>query len=466
MKKIAFIAVLVVLFTLLTFTFIGCADTREAIEIDTENLSVWMDNEYYIGTKTYTTGVNTDNKFDLSKVFGNNVNFNLWEAHSTATLTGSVLAVNGTGTAKLDVTDADNNKVTKKITFVEGINAYTYPEFVYAVVSKKPVVVHDNFEMIPARDIENPVITVPEHGYLDVQASIYGNGYVFDAYKIAGYGEGLPGSAVLYCSKSDDIVLQDFKITGRVLEEDETLDLTSLERYGVLINIDGDNTFRPKVTMKNLVVENSHKNIYFNNCDVTMQGCIVQNASYSTISIETNNEKGAKVVLRNNVIANSMTAGIVLWGWTDTGDYKTQEKFVDLTIEGFLDIYNWKDSKHAKLMPNTESMADFVNGLVESEMDKAKYDQFFYKYDDQKWVQTGMIILATGKLKENKAQFHGLEEIGFEIREFPLPSAASTFCKTCKIVGYGTDKNKVGVQPDAKMSDNVYLMSDLRYGRQ
>ena len=465
MKKIAFIAVLVVLFTLLTFTFIGCADKRQPVEIDAENLSVWMDNEYYIGTKTYTTGVNTDNKFDSSKVLGNNSDVKLCEARSAATVTGSSGANNDTGTAKLDVTDADGKKVTKKITFVEGINAYTYPEFVYAVVSKKPVVVHDNFEMIPARDIENPVITVPEQDYLDIQASIYGNGYVFDAYKIAGYGEGLPGSVVLSCSKSDDIVLQDFKITGRVLEEDETLDLTSLERYGVLINVDGDNSFRPKVTMKNLIVENSHKNIYFNNCDVTMQGCIVQNASDSTISIETNNEKGANIVLRNNVIANSMTAGIVLWGWTDTGDYKTQNKFVDLTVEGFLDIYNWKDSKHAKLMPNTEDLADTVNGLVESEMDKAKYDQFFYKYKDQKWVQTGMIILATGGLKENKAEFHGLENIGFEIREFPLPSAAKLFCKTCKVVGYGTDGNKVGVQPDAKISDNVYLMSDLRYGR-
>ena len=167
--------------------------------------------------------------------------------------------------------------------------------------------------------------------------------------------------------------------------------------------------------------------------------------------------------MRNNVIANSMTAGIVLWGWTNVG--KSQECYVDLTVEGFLDIYNWKDSKHAKLMPNTEDLADTVNGLVESEMDKAKYDQFFYKYKDQKWVQTGMIILATGKLEANKAQFHGLEEIGFEIREFPLPSLAKAFCKTCKVVGYGTDKNKVGIQPDAKMSDNVYLMSDLRYGR-
>ncbi|MGN0788835.1 MAG: right-handed parallel beta-helix repeat-containing protein [Christensenellales bacterium] len=464
MKKVAFIAVLVVLFTLLTFTFIGCADTRQPVEIDAENLSVWMDNEYYIGTKTYTTGVNTDNKFDLSKVFGTDVDLNLY-ATTAATLSGSVITVNETGTAKLDITDADNNKVTKKITFVDGVNAYTYEEFVYAVVSKKAVVVHGDFEMIPARDIENPVIEVPEHGYLDIQASIYGNGHVFDAYKIAGYGDDLPGSSVLFCGKSDDIVLQDFKITGRVLEEDETLDLTSLERYGVLISVDGDNSFRPKVTMKNLIVENSHKNVYFNNCDVTMQGCIVQNASDSTISIETNNEQGATIVMRNNVIANSMTAGIVLWGWTDTGDYKTQDKFVDLTIEGFLDIYNWKDSKNAKLMPNTEDLAKTVNDLVESEMDKPKYDSFFYKYKDQKWVQTGMIILATGGLKENKAEFHGLENIGFEIREFPLPSAAKLFCKTCKVVGYGTDKNKVGVQPDAKMSDNVYLMSELRYGR-
>ncbi|MGN0771023.1 MAG: right-handed parallel beta-helix repeat-containing protein [Christensenellales bacterium] len=465
MKKIAFIAVLVVLFSALSISFIGCASTRQPIEIDPENLSVWMDDEYYIATKTYTTGVNTDNKFDLSKVFGNNVNFTLWDTH-VATLTGSVIAINGEGSAKLDITDANNNKVTKKVYFVEGVNAYTYEEFVYAIVSKKAVVVHSDFEMIPARDISNPVIAVPDHGYLDVQSSIYGNGHVFDAYKIAGYGDGLPGSSVLSCSRADDIVLQDFKITGRVLDEDESLDLTSLERYGILISVDGDDSFRPTVTMKNLIVENSHKNIYFNNCDVTVQGCIVQNASDSTISIETNAEKGANVVLRNNVIANSMTAGIVLWGWTDTGDYKTQEKFVDLTVEGFLDIYNWKDTKNAKLMPNTEDMADFVNGLVESEMDKAKYEEFFYKYNDEKWVQTGMIILATGNLKENKAQFHGLEAIGFEIREFPLPSAASLFCKTCKVVGYGTDASKIGVQPDAKMSDNVYLMSELRYGRQ
>ncbi|MGN0797854.1 MAG: right-handed parallel beta-helix repeat-containing protein [Christensenellales bacterium] len=464
MKKIAFIAVLVVLFTLLTFTFIGCAKESEPMEIDTENLSVWMDDEYYIGTKTYTTGVNTDNKFDLSKVFGNDVNFRLWN-NNTASLTGSVITVNGVGTAKLDVTDADNNKVTKKITFVDGINAYTYPEFIYAVVSKEPVIVHDDFEMIPARDIPNPIITVPEHGYIDVQKSIYGNGYAFDAYKIAGYGEGLPGSSVLDCSRANDIVLQDFKITGRVLEEDETLDLTSLERYGMLICVDGDgDTFRPKVTMKNLIVENSHKNIYLNNCDVTMQGCIVQNASDSTISIETNNEKGTKIVMRNNVIANSMTAGIVLWGWTDAGN--SQENYVDLTVEGFLDIYNWKDSKNAKLMPNTESTAGLVNDLVAKEMDKSKYDSFFYKYNDQKWVQTGMIILATSGLKENKAQFHGLEAIGFEIREFPLPPAAKMFCNTCKVVGYGTDGNKVGVQPDANMSDNKYLMTELRYGRQ
>ena len=196
-----------------------------------------------------------------------------------------------------------------------------------------------------------------------------------------------------------------------------------------------------------------------------MEGCIVRNASDSTISIETNANGGSKIVMKNNVIANSLTAGIVLWGYTSVGkknDYANPAKFVDLTIEGFLDIYNWKDSENAAIMPATESLADTVNGMVAKEINKDEYDHFFYHKNGKKYVHLGMIVLATTGLKENKAKINNMDKVDFVTREFPLPKVAEAFCHTCKVIGY---ENKIGIEPDATIGDNPKIYEELRYGR-
>lgn len=466
MKKVAFIAVLVVLFSVLSVCFIGCAP--EATPVDIVPLEVYTANDFYVGNKTFDNGaLTTNNSVDLSRVFGTNATFELKNHTGKASLNGEMLTVTATtGEFDLVIKESGRDDVYKKVYIVDGINVFTFPEFYYATQQEAKVVVQKNLTFVEPRNIENALVEVEGIRNIVVKNSIYGNGHTFDAYEIAKCIEnkkGKEGATVLECSKAQGIVLQDFKITGRVLDESETsLDLTTLERYGVLICFDGNRKFRPSGTIKNVIAENSHKVTFFNACDVTVEGCIIRNASDSTVSIETNNEGGTNMVFKNNVIANSLTAGIVLWGWTDAGNYNNPKNFADVTIEGFLDIYNWKNTENTRLMPNTEDGAGAINALVERNIGDKKYDSFFYKYKDKKWIQTGMIILATGKLKENKAVFHGLEDVNFEIREFPMPPGSEALCKTCKVVGYGT--TKVDLKPDAQINlDTIY--QELRNGR-
>ncbi len=468
MKKGIKIIFLIVLFSVLATSFAGCRKVNPPPPIDVEDLDVWMENDFYVGSLTYENGLKKNNQLNLAGLFDPSYELIPLEHAGKATLSGTLLTITGEGKFKIKILQ---NKALVYIANVyivkDGINVFNFEQFYYATRNEDKVVLQADIKLQDPRALVDPLIppSQTKSATLDIKNDIYGNGHVIDASGIVSKINKDGGDSALDCSKAKNIVLQDFKITGKILEKGTSLDLQTFNSYGCLIVVYGSPSFKPSVTMKNIIAENSHKVIFLNACEVTMEGCIVRNASDSTISIETNANGGSKIVMKNNVIANSLTAGIVLWGYTSVGkknDYANPAKFVDLTIEGFLDIYNWKDSENAAIMPATESLADTVNGMVAKEINKDEYDHFFYHKNGKKYVHLGMIVLATTGLKENKAKINNMDKVDFVTREFPLPKVAEAFCHTCKVIGY---ENKIGIEPDATIGDNPKIYEELRYGR-
>lgn len=476
MRKITKILFLIVLFSVLMMTLLGCAKVNPPPPINVENLEVWMENDFYVGSLTYVDGLKKSNEINLSGIFDPSYELIPLEHSGKANLSGTLLTITGEGKFKIKILQNKEHVYTANVHIVkDGINVFNFEQFYYATRNADPVVLQADIVLQDPRTLVNPLIPPldkknPES--LDIVNNIYGNGHVIDASAVVSKMryEGkkcIGGANALDCSKATDITLQDFKITGKVLPSEYQLDLQEFNNYGCLINIDGVAGFKPSVNLKNIIAENSHKVIFMNACIVNMEGCIVRNASDSTISIETNGEGGSKVVMKNNVIANSLTAGVVLWGYQSVGskeDYNNPAKFVNLTIEGFLDIYNWKDSETTTIMPATESMADLVNSEVAKEINKAEYNHFFYHKNGKKYVHLGMIVLATGVpgLKENKAVINKMNDVNFVTREFPLPGFAKAFCHTCKVIGYDS---KIDIEPESTIGDNENLYKELRYGR-
>lgn len=142
-----------------------------------------------------------------------------------------------------------------------------------------------------------------------------------------------------------------------------------------------------------------------------------------------------------------------------------------MNIDGFLDIYNWKDTKTVKLVPNTESVATLVNKMVKGEIRRLTNDpeavkQYMVQQDGEYYVHLGIIRLATGAFSENKTIINGAESIDYKLRGFPIPEFAKIIAKTCDLVSYHGESKNMAVGPKDTLADNENLYQDLYFGRE
>lgn len=456
-NKIVVAILIVTLMCIGAFTFAACK--KKELYIDTSVLKVEMFDDYYIGL----TPFNGNNAFDLSTKFKDST-FALGGETSCATLLGATLIPSLVGEFKLNVT-SQGKTVKKNIFIIEGVNVYNNEQFENVIETRKTsAIIHDNIVLTGNIDIGSNI-------------AIYGNGNLINAEAVTkpSTKKGWGGDAL--SANGENITIQDIHIMGLdmstwSLEQKRTFDIGNLERFGSLIAYRSDDFYGHKVggVIKNVVAENGHSLVSLTGSSVLVEGSMFKNAADSHISVETKSNGGTKLKVKNNVFINAVVSAILCWGYTKANGY------LDLTTEGFMDVYNWKDSSTTKIMPNSESLAGMVNGLVASELGKKKNAVFMYNMGDKKYIHVAIIVIATTGLKSNNAKVNGVvlsEKAGdsssaipstdnYVLRKLPGATLANTAC----IVGYGNngESKSIKISPSTKLDlDKIY--TELRNGR-
>ena len=438
-KLLLCMLVATVLVGIVAVAFTGCSKTVSPI--DMTPASVFMDQDYYIGT---------GNTLDLSAAFPGANGF-AYEGDN-ATVDGNTMTATEEGEGSLSFTDANGTAVTKKLFAVDGMNVTTEEEIRAQLKDSKNVVLHADIE------------TTGKESFQMDDLSFYGNGHVMMVNSIV-VEEGA------FVATEKGLHLQDLQIIGKKVVEGDGSKLEDFEEYGALVDItaedasikkDGDVwEYYPSV-IKNCILENGKKLVWLDGVNLTMEGCILRNAADAIIASRTSKKTGSTITLENNVLVNSVVAGFLFCGWSEAAEDSQQT----LNIKGFLDIYNWKSTDNAKLMPSNEDFAFFINELVKKEMNKKEYEPYIHNEGGKKYVHVGIIRLATTGLPSQDPVITGLENANLEEKDFPIPQGAKSLgiVNTCILYSFPNDGNPP-IGPTATIADNPNLYQELRNGR-
>ena len=450
MKKVVLAIMVVAIIGTMCFAAISCKDDVSTA-VDSAPINMKMDCNYYVGT---------EGTVDLSTALPGS---DYAITATNATLSGSTLTVNGEGdfilTYKPTDKDAEGIKdgvVTLKMHAVNGVNVTDWAGLVSAIGEAKDVV------------IQKDLVSEGKDAVEMIDSTIYGNMKNVLVNSIVGGTVKSRGGNAFNVADGAKAVFKDIYFYGYQYEEGAEVILETCEGYGQIVNgISTDNSKRTDITISHCVFENSQKMVYLKGAvDCTVDGTVMRNGADALLAAETCNYDGVNLTVKNSVFANSVVCGIILCGWTEVANEKG---YCTLNLEGFVDIYNWKSRTTAKLMPRTEGdfLYKLVNGLVQDELGKSKYDSYFTKGDDgEDYVHFGIVVLATGKLSSNKSKINGLTGSGVQLvkKNFPLPPAAKAIVKTCDL--YCIDNNNITIKPTESIDDNKALSFELIHGRQ
>lgn len=475
-------------------------------DLSSTPLKVDMANEYYVGTQ---------NTIDLSKVFPNGSGFTA----SKNAINGNNLTINSEDDFTLTYKQGEES-ITKNVTVVkDAINVSTFDELVTNINDGKKVVVQNaslkapklegiNEDAVPTMTVKNDVYgngtTINVHEIVGTRArKSSSNGKKLAAltkgtdYKKATYGDGYSAFTIVPKADGSKVLFRDVHITGNDMKTTEGGDIEGVTEeemtgrgvklfsgYGALLFSAGNETEKAKAEVKHCVFENAGKVVHISSSVIDIEGCIVRNAADTAVSIETAANKASTINMKNNVIANSLTGGILFYCY-DKGitEENAAASWNTLNIDGFLDIYNWKQEKSLAFLPETESatLANIANAVVKSEIPKKEYDSLKGKAGGKKYIHFAIIKIRTCdfgkpdsvKVKQNGSTVTGLEKVGFtdskangQANGFPIPSIAENVMTDIDVWGY-YGKSNGAVQPldgfTEEMLPNLY--KELREGR-
>lgn len=459
--------------------------------LSTVALKVDMDNKYYIGT---------EGNIDYTKIFPGTTNHK--KEGNTLTFKDGI------------------KSVSKEIITIDGaVNVSTFDELVSNINAGKKVVIQNASLVVPKLEGK----TEDEIPTMVVKNDVYGNGAVINVneivatrtkitdknggklaeltdgtdYKKGTYETGWDAFVIEPTENNAKVVFQDVHVTGNDLSNAEGGNLFGLtaeaieERgvklfsgYGSMLNVKGDDKAKANAIIKHCVFENGGKVVHIQSSNVDMEGCIVRNAADTAVSIKTESNYKSVINMKNNVIANSLTGGILFYCMDkNLTNENAADSWNTLNIEGFLDIYNWKEEKGLSFLPETEgeSLANIANGIVNSEIPKESYDDLKAQVGDKKYIHFAIIKIRTcdfgqGKsyeVKKNGSNVNGIENIGYtdskangQDNGFPIPDAASVVMLDIDVWGYyGNDKGAVGPTDNFDKIDFNKLYKELVEGR-
>lgn len=479
-------AIILGLFIWLMVILFGPGRTQDLNSIP---LRVDMGNDYYIGT---------EGQIDYSKIFKDGSDFSLSEDKKTLTF-------------KLNGKSVEKNVIT-----IDGaVNVNTFDELVENINAGKKVVIQN--ASLKAPKLEGK--TEDEVPTMTVKNDVYGNGAFINVNELIGtrvktpdknggklaaltdgtdyskskYFTGYSAFTIAPREDNKQVIFQDVHVSGNDMNTEEGGNLAGIDKdkmsergvklfsgYGSTIYICGDENAKANALVKHCVFENAGKVVHISNSIVDMEGCIVRNASDTAVSIETAANKASTINMKNNVIANSLT-GAILFYCMDTSITKDNEaaSWNTLNIDGFLDIYNWKNENNLSFLPETEDplLANIANAIAGDEIPNEKYDVLKAQEGGEKYIHFAIIKIRTGSkdmpVKYNGSKVNGCEKIGYsdskangQTNGFPIPPIASKIMYDIDVWGYyNNDKGSVGPTDGFSEKTLEKLYVELRDGR-
>lgn len=365
----------------------------------------------YIGTTSYL-GKDTTEKgktIVLGELFKDATAIEFVEESNAISISGTTITVNAVGTAKVRVT-IDGKKHEQSIIVVDGVNVFDYAQLkaVSADESVKNIVLQSDIDY---------TTKAQGGGTIKLKANLYGNTHKVDGtnytkdyetFKAAGYKNSWT-SDVMFEVAANDIEINGVHARAKDLKkgedengEPETWQHDEYSDGGDIIDIyDKDG-----IVIKNCVLEKAFKCVWIKESSVTIEGTLMREVGDGCISMETTEKKANKLTLKNNIIISPQVAGIIIY---NLGNVKPIP--AEITIDGFFDVYNWKNKKTAKLMPITEGfVATLVNNLIGGNLNNKQYTKMMVEdTDGNPWLHIAIVVLSSNNGGVNEPSINGVK---------------------------------------------------------
>lgn len=365
----------------------------------------------YIGTTSYL-GKDTTEKgktIVLGELFKDATAIEFVEESNAISISGTTITVNAVGTAKVRVT-IDGKKHEQSIIVVDGVNVFDYAQLkaVSADESVKNIILQSDIDY---------TTKAQGGGTIKLKANLYGNTHKVDGtnytkdyetFKAAGYKNSWT-SDVMFEVAANDIEINGVHARAKDLKkgedengEPETWQHDEYSDGGDIIDIyDKDG-----IVIKNCVLEKAFKCVWIKESSVTIEGTLMREVGDGCISMETTEKKANKLTLKNNIIISPQVAGIIIY---NLGNVKPIP--AEITIDGFFDVYNWKNKKTAKLMPITEGfVATLVNNLIGGNLNNKQYTKMMVEdTDGNPWLHIAIVVLSSNNGGVNEPSINGVK---------------------------------------------------------
>lgn len=342
-----------------------------------------------------------------------------------------ILEIKKAGSFEIEITDGQGNKTTETITVKEATEVSNFAEFKAAVDAKKDIILRK--DIVLEKQIE-------------LYSDINGNGHTINGQNVCN-----DNYVAAIFIKDKDVVIRDTNFTNYIVPEGRPLKLPSLEKKGFIISCDGNAEFKPSLKLINCILENANRCITVTAGKLEVVNTIIRNAGDSTISLQSTNSGKSEIVLEDTILANAVVSCLTNW----CTDVVEEKNFPAITIKGYLDIYNWKETSNARIVPDAEGVvATAGNNALNSVLKSGDFDAQLYNYKDKKYIHCAMLIICTNMNGKNVPTITGLEERGYSRRALPLDfPIVKEIIRTCDLVGFAENPS---ILPDAKMEDSEH----------
>ena len=330
---------------------------------------------------------------------------------ATMTLTASVL-----------VDNRPIGNVTASFTFkfhdIPSVNVYTWDEMYWSVCNMN-------------RDIiMQSAITVPDEVFaannadvdaIDMRSSMYGNGFLFQMTGVAPHDKlsvfGIEGH-FYHFMKGQQTVSGEVYDRGIVFEDMRISGMPTMDEL-VKISEQGKSSYffcrswsSEKITYRYCQVYNCTKGVHAHGSDLfTLEGCIIGD-NYTTggelaYSVA-NHNSGCKLVLKNNVFKTSRGPSLMISPRQLVDEVLNQSITPYISVEGFLDVYNWKTRKQlpdvfsttvgtmvsAYIPSSLLDVPEIVSNAMTEVMNNEIYDNLFFNYAGEQYISLAVTVLG------------------------------------------------------------------------
>ena len=330
---------------------------------------------------------------------------------ATMTLTASVL-----------VDNRPIGNVTASFTFkfhdIPSVNVYTWDEMYWSVCNMN-------------RDIiMQSAITVPDEVFaannadvdaIDMRSSMYGNGFLFQMTGVAPHDKlsvfGIEGH-FYHFMKGQQTVSGEVYDRGIVFEDMRISGMPTMDEL-VKISEQGKSSYffcrswsSEKITYRYCQIYNCTKGVHAHGSDLfTLEGCIIGD-NYTTggelaYSVA-NHNSGCKLVLKNNVFKTSRGPSLMISPRQLVDEVLNQSITPYISVEGFLDVYNWKTRKQlpdvfsttvgtmvsAYIPSSLLDVPEIVSNAMTEVMNNEIYDDLFFNYAGEQYISLAVTVLG------------------------------------------------------------------------